>query len=135
MWHFVDLTQDQKHERRILLDRYGAIAQASVLVPLILLQLYFALCWLDERLKRRHDFDSKANRDRSNVLSQAITTIRQWAWWAGEPVEILGYHVSSRGELIAANTWTAWLILLCVVQTGDGKILTIASAEKVTGPI
>ncbi|GAB7346389.1 hypothetical protein MBLNU457_5093t1 [Dothideomycetes sp. NU457] len=119
MWHFVDLTQDQKHERRILLDRYGAVAQASVLVPVILLQLYFALCWLHDRLKRKYDFDQKTTSDQSNVLFQTITTIRQWTWWAGEPVEILGYHVSTRGEMIAAISWTAWLILLCILQTGN----------------
>lgn len=121
MWHFVDLTQDQKHERRILLDRCGAIAQASVLVPLVVLQLYFGVCWLHDRLRRSHDIDQKTIHDQS--LFQAITRIRQWIWWAGEPVEVLGYHVSTRGDLIAATAWTAWLLLLCVLQTGDGKYM------------
>jgi len=134
MWHFLDLTQDQKHERRILLDRYGAIAQASVLVPLVLLQLYFGLCWLHDRSKRNQDLDQKSARIQSNVLLRAITLIRQWTWWAGESVEIFGYHVSIRGELVAAISWTAWLILLCVLQTGDGK-LHVSSSNKVVGSI
>ena len=121
MWHFVDLTQDQKHERRILLDRYGAIAQASVLIPLLLLQIYFGLCWLHDCLKRKTDLDQKSTHGRSNALSKVIVGIRQWTWWAGEPVEIFGYHVSNRGESIAAVSWTLWLLLLCILQTGNGK--------------
>ena len=121
MWHFVDLTQDQKHERRILLDRYGAIAQASVLIPLLLLQIYFGLCWLHDRLERKTDLDQKLIQGRSSALSKVIVGIRQWTWWAGEPVEIFGYHVSNRGESIVAVSWTLLLLLLCVLQTGDGK--------------
>lgn len=38
----------------------------------------------------------------------------------GEEVEVLGCGIGRRGEVIGAGVWTAWLVVLCVVQTEHG---------------
>jgi hypothetical protein len=48
-YEFVDLTDAQKQHRRVLLDAYGLVAQASAGVVLILLQLYFLAQWIRQR--------------------------------------------------------------------------------------
>jgi len=127
MWHFKDLSSDQKHERRLLLDQYATIAQASVLVPLLVLQLYFFAYWIRSHWTNSNVLETpgspheKAAGRRPDVLTRAKTSLRIFLWWAGEPVVIGDYYVSTRGELLGASAWFAWLLLLCVLQTGDGE--------------
>ena len=127
MWHFKNLSDDQKHERRLLLDHYATIAQASILVPLLALQLYFFAHWIRSRWTNSNALETpgspreKAASKRLDVSTRVKTSTRIFLWWAGEPVLIGDYYVSTRGELLGASVWFAWLLLLCVLQTGDGE--------------
>lgn len=129
LWHFVDLSDAQKQRRRELLDLYAYIAEASVFVPILALQLFFLIAWIHDKSTRHDDLSSipsspyrKESRLRKFAfLVRAQKNIRRFNWWAGEPIEIYGSLVATRGEFLGAAGWAAWLLLLCVLQTGDGK--------------
>lgn len=42
----------------------------------------------------------------------------------GDKIEFLGFTLM-KGEIVVAAVWTAWLLLLSTVQTGDGKTLLL----------
>lgn len=125
-WHFVDLSDAQKHERRILLDRYATIAQVSVIVPVLAVQLYFLACWIQIRRTRDDGFEKpgspylKEHFQRRSQTQKANELIRRVIWWAGEPIELFDSFVATNGEFLGAAAWTAWLLLLCGLQTSDG---------------
>lgn len=129
MWHFIDLTDEQKLERRHLLDLYGSVAQLSVLVPLLSLQLWFLACRVQQ--KRRvggggEDIPSSPYRKRDRVggvrvyLRGVKTVWRRVSWWSGDRVGLLGFE-ASKGEMVAAGAWTSWLLLLCMLDTKGGQ--------------
>lgn len=131
MWHFADLNEAQKHERRRLLDLYGTIAQYSALVPLLFLQIYLLCCYIRKRwIGRSNDAELETpsspyrKKQRQSTLHSRTeklkVTWRQTAWWAGEKIEFLGFTLM-KGEIVAAAIWTAWLLLLSLLQTEDGK--------------
>ncbi|KAK3111163.1 hypothetical protein LTR53_013860 [Teratosphaeriaceae sp. CCFEE 6253] len=123
-YHFVDLSSEQKDDRRRLLDYYGALAQLSLLIPLLVQQCYFVAKWLATRWRSGGDIDAPsspcAKHERSNgVLSSAKAISRRLHWWSSGACSILGVHVGTNGEALAEFSWTAWLLLLCVLQTDD----------------
>ncbi|KAK0364333.1 hypothetical protein LTR02_008585 [Friedmanniomyces endolithicus] len=142
-YHFLDLTTEQRLQRRKALDYYGNIAQVSVLVPLLLLQCYFVIAWLHTRWRNQSDRDVpsspriKGERSfRKTTSAKRITaTWRRLQWWCSGPCNILGTHLGTNGELVAAGLWTSWLLLLCSLQTGDDylhvtkRFGTIASSQ------
>ncbi|KAI4723464.1 hypothetical protein E4T48_00117 [Aureobasidium sp. EXF-10727] len=133
MWRFLDLNQEQKLERRRLLDLYGSLAQVSALIPLALLQLYFLAVWIQRRWLRNHDADGmpsspQLKKRRSDAFNKPTARLqilqRKLIWWMGDTFDIWGSRVA-KGEIVAGVVWTAWLILLSCVQTqGDYLHLT-----------
>ncbi|GAB7353104.1 hypothetical protein MBLNU459_g3646t1 [Dothideomycetes sp. NU459] len=129
MWHFADLDDAQKHQRRHLLDVYGAIAQFSALAPLLVLQAYLLSCYVRNRWIRASNDDELdipsspyLKKQRQNTFNAVIervrVTWRRTAWWTGDRVEFLGF-VLVKGEVVTATIWTAWLLVLSISQTGD----------------
>ncbi|KAK4554865.1 hypothetical protein LTR86_008013 [Recurvomyces mirabilis] len=122
-----NLTEEQKDIRRILLDTYAFRAQLSVLVPLLLLQLYFLVSWIVRRQFRggKDDVPSsprgKESRGSSaRWLRDVENAMARARWWGGEEVEGLGLRIGGRkGEVLGASVWMGWLLVLCIVQTGD----------------
>lgn len=127
-WHFVGLTDEQKHQRRVTLDVYANIAQSSALTVLLIIQAYFAATWLVARLaKSDNDILSspRIKEERlghSNGVKGWQANARKVKWWLGDRVEIAGTHFGTRGQIAFAVAWLAWLLVLCVPDTGDGKI-------------
>ncbi len=122
-YHLVDLTEAQKHERRLLLDRYGVYAQLSALVPILFYQLYRLAVWVS--LARRRSKVKYSSVPSSPDLkhgrgSREGVLVRKWRtakWWLeGEVGE--GWGV--RGLWVAGGLWGSWLGILCVMETGDG---------------
>lgn len=122
-YHLVDLTEAQKHERRLLLDRYGVYAQLSALVPILCYQLYRLAIWVS--LARRRSKvkyysvpsspDLKHGRgSREGVLVRKWRTLK---WWLEGDV---GEGWGIRGLWVAGGLWASWLGFLCVRETGDG---------------
>ncbi|KAF2275094.1 uncharacterized protein EI97DRAFT_434662 [Westerdykella ornata] len=117
---FVNLDEQHKHARRILLDYYPVVAQLSVLVILGLFQLSIILGWLLRRFQvsERSRSPSLSKRFSRNTLwvrrfQHALETLR---WWMRKPVMT---ECGTRGEWILGGLWTVWLLYLCVAQTGN----------------
>ncbi|KAK0280456.1 hypothetical protein LTR91_001332 [Friedmanniomyces endolithicus] len=127
LYHFLDLSTEQRQQRRQSLDHHGNIAQVSILVPLLLLQCHFFFAvWLHTRWRNQNDLEVpssprvKGERSfRKTTSAKRITAIwRRLQWWCGGPCSILGAHLGTNGELVVAGLWTGWLTLLCLLQTG-----------------
>lgn len=129
MYRFVDLTDEGKHQRRERLDWYGQLAQLSVLVPLLLIQILFLASWLRRKLSRQDAFDQTpsspyAKRLNAEQRFNSKDIARRWRiflWWCGDAVDLAGFPLGTKGELLGAVIWTAWLLMLSFAQTGDGK--------------
>lgn len=133
MWHFTTLDKAQKLERRHVLDTYGAIAQASCLVPIFALQIYFLVVWLQRKWRSKAELEAPgspylkkakaASASSSSYPWQSIGGLekiwRRTSWWASGKIEVLGFE-ATRGEMGFAGIWTAWLLALSVVQTNGG---------------
>lgn len=129
MYHFVDLTDDQKQQRRDRLDWYGLFAQISVLVPLLVVQSFALATWLRRRFAQQSSPEQTpsspyAKSRRMDSRFDAKEAAKRWStflWWCGESCQIAGFHLGTKGELLGATGWMAWLLILTFLQTGDGK--------------
>ena len=124
-YHFLTVDPDQKHERRLLLDRYGAFAQLSALVPIIVYQLYRLGVWVyseRQRSKATYTALSSPARKKYNHASSGNMAKRWRAvkWWLGDDL-VTGW--GPRGHWIAGISWASWLLFLCINETGDGMPL------------
>lgn len=130
-YHLVDLSPEQRHERRIIIDRYGVYAQLSTLVPILAYQLYRLATWVYAARQRQKDaqYDAVPSSPRLKHAKLArthglISGLRSLLWWAeGEAAEGWG----ERGHWIAGGAWMSWLLFLCVHKTGDGKFICFGS--------
>ncbi|APA14305.1 hypothetical protein SS1G_11881 [Sclerotinia sclerotiorum 1980 UF-70] len=115
-------TTAEKDQRRILLDRYGLYAQLSILIPIILYNLYRLAIWVYfERQRSKVDYSALPSspalkKRRSSKRATWARKGRSLAWWlAGDAKSGWG----KRGHWIVAGLWGAWLAFLCVHRTGD----------------
>jgi hypothetical protein len=126
-YQFVDLTDAQKVSRRTLLDTYGLVAQVSAGVVLIVIQLYFVAQWT-RRPRNSSDVPSSPSLKHSSKGGRLnIQAIERWwrrlEWWSGDSLVIFGVDCGTHGQVAAAVCWTAWLLVLCFAETGNGKPL------------
>lgn len=124
MWYFPkDLTEEYKHRRRELLDYYGLVAQLSALLPLlVIVAIRLANRATSQQTKRSTSPGSpylKANRSQDSATFHLATSWRAFNWWSGTPISILSYPLGTNGQLLAGISWTAWLFVLCAVQTSE----------------
>ncbi|TVY32777.1 Ferric reductase transmembrane component, partial [Lachnellula subtilissima] len=120
-YHFVDLNDRQQHERRILLDRYGAFAQLSALVPVAVILLFRLGIWVLSERKRQQEYAAVPTSPglKRQRLSSSGALLRRWRrleWWLESDV---GGGWGVRGQWIAGLAWGAWLLFLSVHRTGD----------------
>ncbi|KAI7152245.1 hypothetical protein KC349_g9059 [Hortaea werneckii] len=131
-FHFQDLTSEQKAQRRELLDWYGLVAQLSVLAPLLALQLYFFAIWTKKRWENANELETpsspyaKARGEGVSSRGDALSFKRRiqsgfsgFVWWSGDSVDVLGYHLGAKGDVMFAACWACWLLILCFPQTGE----------------
>ncbi|TVY57591.1 Ferric/cupric reductase transmembrane component 2 [Lachnellula cervina] len=120
-YHFVDLNDQQKHQRRILLDRYGVYAQLSALVPVAVILLLRLGTWVLSERKRQHEYSAVPSspglkRERLSSSGALLRSYRRLEWWLESDV---GGGWGVRGRWIAGLAWGAWLLFLSVHRTGD----------------
>ncbi|KAI1812190.1 ferric reductase like transmembrane component [Poronia punctata] len=127
-YQFIDLDDEQKQERRHTLDRYGLIAQLSVLVPIGLVLLYRLIKWTLAKAS-----GSRSGRGTYSAVPGSPTLKhrrlkptgswktrgRKLAWWLGDDFVVFGWNLGSRDTVIGGAIWTVWLLVLCVLETGD----------------
>jgi hypothetical protein len=136
-YHFLELSQDEKHLRRQVLDRYGSYAQFSVLVPVALFLLYRLALWTAKaRIGRRAAYDVIPNSPSLKVQRQSglgawTRQLRKIQWWLGEDVILFDQIYGQRDQWIGGFAWSSWLLLLCVLGTGHGKCPSSVSRLQV----
>jgi hypothetical protein len=122
-YHLLDLTDEQKHERRLLLDQYGVYAQLSAFIPILAYQLYRLAIWVSsERQRSKVNYSAipsspTLKRSRASTAGSFARSWRTTIWWLGGEFT-QGWP--SRGQSIAAGAWTSWLLFLCIHKTGEG---------------
>ncbi|KAF9887648.1 hypothetical protein FE257_009741 [Aspergillus nanangensis] len=121
-YHLVKLSKEQKHERRILLDRYGFYAQLSVLIPIVAYQSYALSRWAFLRYVRPRGVyaavSDSSNRNAHTRTSSQLAT-QKWRsvlWWLDDEVAP-GWGL--RQHWIAGAAWCLWMLFLCIHKTGD----------------
>ena len=129
MYRFVTLTDEEVQQRRVLLDWYANLAQVSVLIPVLAVQGYFLAEWATQKWAGRSDGASPRSPHLKDLRPRGWLAVgelrlhwRRFAWWCGDSIDVLGWHVGTRGEVLAAGGWMAWLLCLCFLQTGDGEL-------------
>lgn len=137
-YHLVDLSSSQKHERRVLLNRYGVYAQLSPLVPILVYRLYRLAVWVyleRRRAKAPYDAVPSSPRLKHAKLARSGALRRRWrsaVWWLdGEVREGWG----ERRLWVLGMIWALWMGVLCVRETGDGMFVlhTIVVRQKWQG--
>ncbi|KAI7461428.1 hypothetical protein KC357_g8726 [Hortaea werneckii] len=132
-YHFQDLTSEQKAQRRDHLDWYGLIAQTSVLIPLLALQLYFFAVWMRKRWENAHELETPSSpyakargegssgngRDGLSFTRRVESAFSRFAWWSDDSVDLCGYQLGAKGDVLIAACWASWLLFLCFPQTGE----------------
>ncbi len=123
-YHILDLTHEQKLERRENLDRYGVYAQLSALIPILGYQLYRLAVWVySERQRAKVDYSPipsspTSKKERQSSSENVVRRWRSTLWWLeSEVAEGWG----ERGHWISGGCWVAWLLFLCFHKTGDGQ--------------
>ncbi|KAF2650523.1 hypothetical protein K491DRAFT_731288 [Lophiostoma macrostomum CBS 122681] len=124
-YQFVKLSQEQKHERRQILDQYALYAQFSALFPIA----FFVLLRFNRSLLKRimGEVPTYNAVKTSPVIetknqspdSSILVKWRRWRWWLGDDVEIAGRCLGHRGQLLFGGLWAAWLLFLCINETGN----------------
>lgn len=98
MWnyHFVDLSEAEKHARRQTLNRYALYAQLSALVPVALVLLHRLVKWVAvTRESRNGDYAAVPSSPvlkvrRHSSLGAWSSRSRRARWWLGEDVVVAG---------------------------------------------
>ena len=130
-----DLTPGQKHERHVLLDRYGVFSQLSALIPILAFQLYRLGLWVySERQRSKIDYaevptSPGLKRHKSTSTGTIVRKWRSLRWWLDGEVAP-GWGV--RGRWLAGGTWITWLLFLCIHKTGDGTLAPNFSCHPFT---
>lgn len=128
-YDFVTLDDEGKHARRILLDWYPLVAQWSVLVVFAGFQFAFLLSWLANKgLEYERPRSPSLNKRLEGQWTWLRKSRRGWdrlVWWAKK--DVTGGW-GTRAEWIGGGLWTAWLLYLSIVQTGNGKELPDSSS-------
>lgn len=120
------LSPDEQQARRDALDLNATIAQASIGVVLALIQFYYLIAWVSSKIGKS-DGDWKPSspyakheyqREKKSVGGGLRSFGRRIKWYMDEPV-VEGW--GSTGAWFAGSIWMAWLLALCVRNTGDGE--------------
>lgn len=132
-YHLLDLTETEKHQRRLLLDRYAVYAQLSALIPIAAYQLYRLGAWVyaeNQKAKVKYSAIPSSPAVRRGRASKTGTVVRKWralVWWLeGEIAPTWGLRV----HWVAGVSWMAWLLFLCIHQTGHGMFIFLVSYQR-----
>ena len=115
------LDDEQKGQRRLLLNHYAVVAQLSLFtIPLLCLICVFiskvASYGLGNERPRSPSFNKQPD-GTLTWLSKARQHQVQLVWWMKKDVI---QNWGTRGEWLAGGIWTTWLLYLSIVDTGNG---------------
>ncbi|KAI0389484.1 ferric reductase like transmembrane component [Xylariaceae sp. FL0594] len=125
-YQFVTLDTEEVQARRRLLDRYGLIAQLSTFVPVVLFLLFRLVSWTIAKASGSGRGTYTAVPGSPGKKHQRLTAAGLWSararrvvWWLGDDVVVFGYNWGPRDQIIGGIAWSIWLLVLCVVETGN----------------
>ncbi|KAL3951949.1 hypothetical protein ACCO45_013666 [Purpureocillium lilacinum] len=119
------LTHEEKLLRRQTIDLYACIAHYSALAPALLFLLY--------RLARRvpgvgrsastaaYEQVPSSPVAKARRLASSSSLAQQWqklVWWLRDDVFFRDAHWGQRDQWLLGLAWMAWLLVLCVLDTG-----------------
>jgi hypothetical protein len=127
-YQFITLTTEEKHVRSATLARYAGLAQLSAVLPIVLFLLYRLASWARKAVDGGRGGSYGAVPNSPSLKSQRQTAwgvwrirIGQLKWWLRGDVYIFGQLCGQRDQFLFGSLWAAWLLVLCVVETGHGK--------------
>lgn len=97
-WHFVTVSEEEKLQRRELLDLRGALAQVSIVLVIIALRVYQA--WAT-----------------AQIPGDVPKTRRGPSSWWDRP--LAAGWIETRRQYLVCSVWLAWLLSLAVWNSGD----------------
>lgn len=122
-YHIINLPEEEKHLRRLALDRYAVYAQLSAFIPILAYQLYRIGSWVySERQRANVRYSAIPSspglkHDRESSTGAVAKRWRALVWWLEGEVAL---NWGLRIHWIAGTSWMAWLLFLCIHQTGQG---------------
>lgn len=146
-YEFVKLTPEEKHARREVLDRYGLIAHYSALAPVLVFGCAhigrLAYRYATGTLRGVDGQGTYAEIPNSPAIKAHETTASgqlraRWTkvrWWMGDEVRFAGASWGRREEWVLGLSWTAWLLLLCFLETGKGMMPTYTVSMRRLTPV
>lgn len=113
-YRFISLTPSQVQERREVLDVRGTVAQASALLLLACVSLY----WRTVESRPKPYLRSQTRL--KNGVEEG--TDKKRSWLDSPPVS--GWRETRRQYLLTLG-WAAWLVGLSAWRTGDGRCCSL----------
>jgi hypothetical protein len=134
-YHFLTLSQQDVLLRRQTIDRYALIAHLAALAPALLLTLLRLAVRAAGLIPRNGHNGGDGGRgryshvpgsptvkaQRSSGLGLLAARWRALKWWLGDDVVVRGVQWGQRDEWLLGLVWTGVLLVLCVLETGQGK--------------
>lgn len=130
-WRFVDHTDAAALQRRHTLDRYAGYAQISSYGPIFLVLIYKLAWWSIRKFDARKTLYSQVPESparkarRKSPLGAWEAWYRLFQWWLGEDVVVFGQSWGRNDEWLFGLGWGAWMLVLSVLETGDGKLTDV----------
>lgn len=132
-YHFLTLSKEDVLVRRHTIDHYARIALFSALAPAIIAILVRLVLRAARPLLRLGRDGGGRGRyshipgsptvkaQRSSGLGALAARWRALMWWLGDDVVLGGVIWGQRDEWVLGLLWTSWLLVLCVLGTGEGE--------------
>lgn len=132
-YRFLKLTKDEVHARRETIDRYALYAQISTLLPALVLAVARVTL---RRLRNGANIAGRGTYDavphsptiknhRRTLVGSLGHKARIVSWWLETDVSLFGFAAGVREQWLLGVGTFCWLLLLCVLETGDGESNTI----------
>ena len=127
-WKFYHLEGEAKLLRRHTLDRYAGYAQLSAFAPIILFILLRFILWILRSLEARKSSYIAVPASplrkvrRQSSLGAWEGRFRHLKWWLEDDFVILGQTWGRKDEWVFGIMWANWMMLLSVLETGDGRL-------------
>ncbi|KAM0460683.1 hypothetical protein ACHAO4_001473 [Trichoderma viride] len=132
-YHFLTLSQEEVLLRRHTIDYYASVAHYSALAPAVVLIVLRLIQRAARPIRRLGGYDDDTDRGQyahvpgtptlkaqhNSALGTLAARWRAVRWWFGDDVVVLGVSWGQRDEWLLGLGWTGWLLMLCVLGTGE----------------
>lgn len=145
-YHFLTLSQEEVLLRRHTIDYYASVAHYSALAPAVVLVVLRLIQRAARPIRRLGGYDDDTDRGQyahvpgtptlkaqhNSALGTLAARWRAVRWWFGDDVVFLGVSWGQRDEWLLGLGWTGWLLMLCVLGTGEGQFCFLIPSYTVT---